>query len=64
MNHDGEVVLEKLLTVEDVARLLSVPVKTLYDWRGTGYGPAALKVGRYLRYRPADVRRWVDDQLP
>lgn len=50
----------RLWTVEDVAEYLSVPVRTLYDWRGRGYGPASKKVGRYLRYDPTEVVRWFE----
>ena len=32
--------MTKLWTVQDVADYLGVPVKTLYQWRCTGYGPA------------------------
>nr|WP_219420497.1 helix-turn-helix domain-containing protein [Pseudonocardia nigra] len=49
---------EKLWTANDVARYLGVPVMTLYHWRQTGYGPKGARVGRYLRYRPEDVRAW------
>lgn len=51
---------QRLWTVEDVAEFLGVPVRTLYDWRGRGYGPTGKKVGRYLRYDPAEVERWFD----
>jgi predicted DNA-binding transcriptional regulator AlpA len=51
---------EPLWSVDDVSAFLQVPVKTLYQWRHRGYGPSARPVGRYIRYRPADVRAWVD----
>lgn len=50
----------KLWTVEDVSDYLGVPVRTLYDWRCKGYGPQGKKVGRYVRYQPAEVERWFD----
>jgi excisionase family DNA binding protein len=50
---------EPLWTVGDLARYLSVPVKTLYQWKWRGDGPPVHKVGRHLRYDPADVRRWL-----
>jgi predicted DNA-binding transcriptional regulator AlpA len=37
-----------------------VPVKTLYQWRYKGVGPAGVRVGRHLRYRAADVEAWID----
>lgn len=49
-----------LWTVEDVAAYLQVPVQTLYFWRQRGTGPQARKMGKYLRYRPADVVAWFD----
>ena len=39
---------------------LGVPAKTLYQWRYTGYGPAAKRVGKYLRYKPDDVIAWFE----
>ncbi len=49
-----------LWTVQDVSDYLRVPVQTLYSWRTQGSGPPARRVGKYLRYRPADVERWLD----
>lgn len=49
-----------LWSVEDVSAYLVVPVATLYKWRCTGHGPQSLRVGRYLRYRQADVVNWLD----
>lgn len=51
----------RLLTVEEVAEYLSVPVNTLYQWRHKGTGPTAFRVGRYLRYDLADVRDWLHE---
>jgi predicted DNA-binding transcriptional regulator AlpA len=53
---------ERFLTPADLAAILGVPVKTLYEWRYTGAGPPGFRVGRYLRYDPVAVRRWVDQQ--
>lgn len=51
--------VERLWSVEDVSTFLGVPVETLYQWRKRRYGPPAARVGRHLRYDPADVRAWV-----
>lgn len=51
-----------LATPEEVSTYLGVPVPTLHQWRYKGTGPKASKVGRHLRYRWADVERWLDDQ--
>jgi excisionase family DNA binding protein len=49
----------RLLSVE-VADVLGVPVRTLYQWRHKGVGPLGLRIGRHLRYRAADVSEWID----
>ena len=48
-----------LLTVQEVADLLKVPPATLYTWRYVNTGPAAIRVGKYLRYRRSEVRAWL-----
>jgi predicted DNA-binding transcriptional regulator AlpA len=51
----------RLWSARDVSEYLGVPVQTLYDWRCEGYGPRGKRVGKYLRYDPAEVRRWFDE---
>ncbi len=53
-------VSDRLMTVEEVADFLGVPVATLYQWRHKGTGPVAFRVGRFLRYDPSDVRVWLE----
>jgi hypothetical protein len=53
---------DRLWTVEETSAWLRVPVATLYQWRTRHLGPPAYRVGRHLRYDPADVRAWLDDQ--
>jgi predicted DNA-binding transcriptional regulator AlpA len=36
-----------------------VPVTTVYQWRTKRYGPVGLRIGKHVRYRPADVERWL-----
>lgn len=54
--------IDPLWSVEEVAAFLGIPVATLYQWRYRRTGPRAAKVGRHLRYDPADVRAWLDRQ--
>lgn len=54
--------IEPLLTIEDVARMLGVPVPTIYAWRYRGEGPRGYKVGRHVRYRLAAVNEWLERQ--
>ena len=57
-----EEAVTRLWTAQDVSTYLGIPVMTLYHWRRTGYGPRGTRVGRYLRYRPEDVRAWFEQQ--
>lgn len=50
---------EPLLTAEDVAALLSVPVKSVYE-----LAIPRVRVGkRRIRWRPADVREFIDRRV-
>jgi excisionase family DNA binding protein len=55
--------LEPLLSVQDLAGFLDVPVATIYAWRYRGEGPPGLRVGRHLRFRSSDVEQWIAEQL-
>lgn len=52
----------KLLSIEDLSDYLGVPKNTLYQWRTKGYGPAGVRVGKHVRYRPEAVDAWLDGQ--
>ena len=50
----------RLITEREAAELLVVSVKTIRNWRLSGYGPPYCKVGRRLvRYRLSDVKAWL-----
>jgi excisionase family DNA binding protein len=57
-----------LLTIEEVADRLRVPVNTIKFWRLQKTGPRGEKVGRRVMYRAADVEAWIaqkyGDQTP
>jgi excisionase family DNA binding protein len=55
--------LEPLIDVQQLADYLDVPVKTLYAWRYRREGPPAFRVGRHLRYRRADIQRWIQQRI-
>jgi hypothetical protein len=56
-------VKDRLWTPNEVSAYLGgVPIATLYQWRYKGIGPKSRRVGRYLRYKPDDVRAWVETQ--
>jgi hypothetical protein len=52
----------RLLTAVELAAYLSIPVATVRQWRYMGVGPKAFKVGRHLRYDPAEVTRWLAEE--
>lgn len=49
-----------LMGVAELAAYLGVPVRTVYDWQYQGVGPPSYRVGKYTRYRLAEVDRWLD----
>lgn len=53
---------DRLMSADELSDYLRIPVATLYQWRHKGTGPPAFRVGRHLRYEPADVRAWLDAQ--
>ncbi|WSY43526.1 helix-turn-helix domain-containing protein [Embleya sp. NBC_00888] len=54
---------EHLWSAEKTATYLGVEVTTLYAWRYKHEGPAAYRVGRWLRYDPEDIRAWLGGQV-
>jgi excisionase family DNA binding protein len=54
--------MSELLTLAEVAAELRVPAETLRKWRAQGTGPRAAKVGRHLRYRRAELDRWLAER--
>jgi predicted site-specific integrase-resolvase len=51
-----------LLTMQDVSKVLQVPVNTLRRWRRTHEGPHSFKVGGQIRYRPETIERYIQEQ--
>ena len=54
---------DHLLSVDELARYLAVPTKTLYAWRWRGEGPPGFRVGRHVRYRWSDVQAWIGQRI-
>lgn len=51
-----------LLSPQQVADYLGVPVATVYTWRARGGGPRAHRVGKHLRYQLSDVENWLSER--
>lgn len=50
-----------LLMVEEAAKSLSLSERTLWEATDTGELPA-VRLGRSVRYDPADLRAWIDSK--
>ena len=49
----------KTLGTAEVAQLLGIAERTLMNWRSRRVGPKYIKLGRRVRYRPADIDRYL-----
>jgi predicted DNA-binding transcriptional regulator AlpA len=51
----------RYLTPDDLVAMFGLPsVETVYQWRRKRTGPRGFRVGRHVRYDPADVQAWVE----
>jgi excisionase family DNA binding protein len=57
----GEVILEQLLTAEELAGLLKIKAKTLLNWAGHGRIPS-YKINGVRRFKLSEVNRWLDEE--
>jgi len=53
---------DELLTIQEVAHVVRVPVATLRYWRHLGTGPRSFRIGRSVRYWRTEVFAWLDDK--
>jgi predicted DNA-binding transcriptional regulator AlpA len=53
---------DELLTMQEVADVVRVPVATLRYWRHLGTGPRSFRNGRSVRYWRREVFAWLADQ--
>ena len=51
--------ITRALTEREVSDLLGLSVATLRAWRHRGQGPRFLRLGRAVRYLPADLEDFV-----
>lgn len=54
---------ERLLSAQELADYLEVPVKTIYTWRHRNTGPRGFRIGKHLRYRWGDIEAWLDARI-
>jgi excisionase family DNA binding protein len=53
-------VLQELLTSEEVAEITGLSNETLAQWRSQKRGIPYLKIGRAVRYDPAEVQSYLE----
>lgn len=49
-----------LLTPDEAADYLKLPVRQLQQWRYLGRGPRYTHIGRSVRYRRSWLDQWID----
>lgn len=54
--------IDRLLSPQELAAYLGVPLATVYGWRYRGNGPPGIRIGRHLRYRWSDWQTWLTAQ--
>jgi excisionase family DNA binding protein len=54
---------DPLLSSQELADYLRIPLQTVYVWAARGTGPDRIKVGRYTRYRMSMVNAWLDAKV-
>jgi predicted DNA-binding transcriptional regulator AlpA len=53
---------DELLSMQEVAAVVRVPVATLRYWRHLGTGPRGFRIGRSVRYWHTEVHAWLNQQ--
>jgi predicted DNA-binding transcriptional regulator AlpA len=53
---------ERLMTEREFGDFFGqTSLRTLRRWRQEGTGPAYVKVGRRVMYRPSDIQTWIEE---
>ncbi|MFF6785781.1 helix-turn-helix domain-containing protein [Streptomyces sp. NPDC012510] len=53
---------DRYLTPDDIAEIFEVPKETVYQWRKKRTGPPGFRIGKHVRYDPADVHAYVTNR--
>jgi excisionase family DNA binding protein len=53
---------DRMMTVEDLAEYLGIPIPTVYKQRSEGTGPPGFRVGKYVRWRRPEVDAWLESK--
>ena len=55
--------MSALLSVADAAAYLGVKPRTIYDWRRQRKGPAAVRIGRLVKFRVDDLDSYITENV-
>lgn len=53
---------DKLLSPQELADYLGVPLATVYQMNSRGTGPRRIRVGKHVRYRQSEIEAYLDRQ--
>ena len=51
---------DTIMTSEELAELLHVPLNTVHYWRSRGTGPIGVRIGKRVIYKRSVVDEWLD----
>lgn len=57
----AQISIDRLLNREEVDEIFGIPRRYLEIAAMRGEGPRFVRVGRLVRYRVADVQKWIED---
>ncbi|OJY51411.1 MAG: hypothetical protein BGP03_16035 [Pseudonocardia sp. 73-21] len=53
---------DRLLSIDDVAQMLQIPVQSIYKQRSVGTFCPAYRIGRHLRWRRGELLSWLESR--
>lgn len=54
--------MTKLLTAEELSKLLRIPKRSVYKFVQDGCIPGALRIGRHWRFKEDMIEHWITEQ--
>jgi excisionase family DNA binding protein len=60
---EGKMIIEQLLTTEELAKRMRVNPSTVRRWRLDDVGPPYLRVGTVYRYPVSAVEAWIAERV-
>lgn len=53
--------MEVHLSLAEVAKILNIPLRTVYHYNKVGLGPRSMKIGRHIRVSRLDLAEWIEE---